>query len=1230
MKFNHIIAAAACALVMAPASLCAKEASELRVYINPGHGSWTGGDRNMGTIKHGEPQTINDTTGFFESNTNLWKCLAIVDRLEEYGLKLDRSLNADNPVRALQGCARDLSNNIFMSRVKNGPGPGSDEDDEAYNRSLSEISQEVQRNNFDMFISVHSNAAAAEFVNYPGFFVRGENKVAYVPGSDTNAATAWPYAFAQGHQNWSNYSMSNANVIYDIDFWQGDHLVTSIDGVEYKGYYGVLRHGVMGYMVEGYFHTYSPARLRAMNIDVCRDEGDTYARGIAAIFGLPLENNGTLYGIVRDKHEKFRHKYYSAPTKSDDNFMPLNNVKVDLLRDGNVIASYTTDDEWNGAFVFSHLAPGEYYISVAADGYKDAEPDQCGPFTVEAGKTTYPNVWLENVNYVPDTDIPVEYADEINSPLIKAADSYRMTASIEGREIAELQDKTIRRVIARGDNVYVLALDAEQLPTLLVLDSELNVKATLGTAACKGSDRNLADIQFTADGILIGSSESVTHYSAETIDNEDFNDTERGSVNFYRWDNDENGIPAGEARIWFNTLASGNLYRGSTANTFVYTGTSQNGSVCFPTASSYGVGRMFFSYIDVIDGEVQPFSYNNSGLNTDYLCTDNLGNDFTFTLAPYDTEEFIVNAPGVPARAFNITSLEAAGNVDPELLDNAVSSASFFKYAGHSYMAVPAAGGANLIDVTAGIDKARTAEVSIERAARAETNPVSAVAVGRTLVHFNDDGITDNAEIELYVADGNHFSKYTTAGTEQDVVAGVYAYGLNCTSDADEYTLSFNLTGDARARVELFADNAETVVAESGNYAKGANSVSFDLNSLPLATGVSYNWRVVVENKAVPALAPIFTRDDSGNGIAFNRNPESPAFGTAYYTSRTERAIFSVAPGFTFSEPMLKGQWDTSVGASPWRLALLPGGKVLISDWGDAQGGIYLFDPASPDSRSNFFAGTCNSASGEWTYDGHVIGGSTPGMSVLGTGDDTRLYTFQEDYPSDYSLTMACYNIGTAEQITSVPDQTFPNISAYMVNGNVDVIATPDWMVLSQVRGAGNNTKGVPSFMIASYNDEVIFNSADLDLSGSDGAIALTDDRSRLYMMDCSDVIHAYDIDLANAETPLKEAFTFKPSAAGEAYQMAFDHAGNLVIAGRSSFQAYTLPREATETVTPAPAAQSIDGPMGIEDLDGENSDADAPAEYFNLQGVRVAGSALTPGIYIERRGSVARKVIIR
>lgn len=40
--------------------------------------------------------------------------------------------------------------------------------------------------------------------------------------------------------------------------------------------------------------------------------------------------------------------------------------------------------------------------------------------------------------------------------------------------------------------------------------------------------------------------------------------------------------------------------------------------------------------------------------------------------------------------------------------------------------------------------------------------------------------------------------------------------------------------------------------------------------------------------------------------------------------------------------------------------------------------------------------------------------------------------------------------------------------------------------------------------------------------------------------------------------------------------------------------------------------------------------EADAPVEYFNLQGVRMNGDNLAPGIYVKRQGSKATKVLVK
>ena len=76
MKSRIVLAAALMTLTAGSvfAQKTEKTVDEVRIYINPGHGSWTANDRPMQTIgREAYSSTDTDTTGFFESNTNLQK-----------------------------------------------------------------------------------------------------------------------------------------------------------------------------------------------------------------------------------------------------------------------------------------------------------------------------------------------------------------------------------------------------------------------------------------------------------------------------------------------------------------------------------------------------------------------------------------------------------------------------------------------------------------------------------------------------------------------------------------------------------------------------------------------------------------------------------------------------------------------------------------------------------------------------------------------------------------------------------------------------------------------------------------------------------------------------------------------------------------------------------------------------------------------------------------------------
>ena len=87
-------------LILSVIALCTlvMSASAIKVYINPGHGAWHGNCRPMPTIPYPElpgQGGLVDTLGFYESNTNLWKCLYLEEKLKAAGVQVQMSRRAN-------------------------------------------------------------------------------------------------------------------------------------------------------------------------------------------------------------------------------------------------------------------------------------------------------------------------------------------------------------------------------------------------------------------------------------------------------------------------------------------------------------------------------------------------------------------------------------------------------------------------------------------------------------------------------------------------------------------------------------------------------------------------------------------------------------------------------------------------------------------------------------------------------------------------------------------------------------------------------------------------------------------------------------------------------------------------------------------------------------------------------------------------------------------------------
>ena len=344
-------------------ALCmALTASAIKVYIDPGHGGWNADSRNMLTITH---PSYSDTAGFWESNTNLWKSWYFEKKLKDAGYTVMKSRNS-----------------CFYGE----------------NRELHVIAQESQSFGSDYFVSVHSNAHVDGYTtNYPALIHKGYDNSETNAGSIAGEKSLWPHLFAI----WS------AGMEYNSYYSETSMCIRG--GLSMNGWdYGVLNYQYRpGTLAEGYFHTYQPARHRALNTDWCRQEGLRFARGIKAHFGTAKETKGYIMGYVRTKSREINQTNYTGRS-GNDIYMPLNGAKV-VLRDANgkVVKTdsynyaksdalnmgkqiYTTDDEYNGVFVYDDLTPGTYSISVHCAGYADYKQN----ITVTADKTSYTQIFM--------------------------------------------------------------------------------------------------------------------------------------------------------------------------------------------------------------------------------------------------------------------------------------------------------------------------------------------------------------------------------------------------------------------------------------------------------------------------------------------------------------------------------------------------------------------------------------------------------------------------------------------------------------------------------------------------------------------------------------------------------------------------------------------------------------------------------------------------------------------
>ncbi len=321
----------------------AKDMTGLKIYINPGHGGWDSDDRNVAVA----PFAQGDTLGFWESSSNLHKGLMLRELLEGQGAE------------------------VGMSRVLNRT-----QDD----LNLHVISREANEFGADLFFSIHSNATGtSNRVNFPMMLFKGYTENPAKPEDKVVAKILFKHLIENEVAYWTQTS---EYVVGDWDFypqWNNAGL-------------GVLRNlTVTGFLSEGSYHDYVPETYRLLNMDYKYIEAWHFTKAVMEYFSTDGFTTGNIAGVVYDSRMTRTESYVQH---GRDKQVPLCGATVTLLPNN---ITYTTDQLYNGVYMFRDLAPGNYQLKVEADDHYSRTID----VTVTANTISYTNIPMDRVRSTP-------------------------------------------------------------------------------------------------------------------------------------------------------------------------------------------------------------------------------------------------------------------------------------------------------------------------------------------------------------------------------------------------------------------------------------------------------------------------------------------------------------------------------------------------------------------------------------------------------------------------------------------------------------------------------------------------------------------------------------------------------------------------------------------------------------------------------------------------------------
>ena len=419
--------------------------SQVKIYINPGHGGWDSDDRLMYLYPIFVNQVVQEPytreQSFWESQSNLDK-----------GMRLDTML-------------RNLGFQTKMSRITNTT---------ADDKDLYDIVVEANTYNANFMLSIHSNAGNPSNYILQLFsgMTPGDNRS--YSDMPVNSATSCKIATLMG----DNQYMNEVSCWTRVPMIAGDKTFAR-DIMGWSNGYGVLRWlKVPGTLSEGMMHDYLPETYRLMNIDYKRQESFYFAKTFYTWFCDKELPYGAIGGRIHDVYQKQLFPDYKPNKNTRDVYRPILKGTVELWQNDTKLATYTTDTLYNGCYFFWNLKPGTYVVKATPDGYYAQEQT----LVVENNKISYAHFGLQMKRETPP--VVLDYSPKVeitDSVLVSTHITFSFNWDMNEEETAKaLQiSPAVEGTITFEDDAHTMRFKPASR-----FEPGVEYTVTLGTGAC--------------------------------------------------------------------------------------------------------------------------------------------------------------------------------------------------------------------------------------------------------------------------------------------------------------------------------------------------------------------------------------------------------------------------------------------------------------------------------------------------------------------------------------------------------------------------------------------------------------------------------------------------------------------------------------------------------------------------------------------------------------------------